>query len=378
MRKINQKIIAKVLGSLLVLEVLFMLVPTAISIYNGEDDLGAFISTMAITLASASALIFYGRGASKNLVKREGFVIVATSWTLFSLFGMLPFLISGYIPSVTDAYFETMSGFTTTGASILTDIESLPKGLLFWRSMIQWLGGMGIVLFTLAVMPMLNSGSGLQLFNAEVTGIVHDKLRPRINETANRLWGVYIVLTAVLTLLLWAGPMSLYDAVCHSFTALATGGYSTKQASISHWDSAYVEYMVMLFMIIGGINFSLLYYAMLGDFKKLLKDEEVRWLLVIILLATTAVVAGLYVSGQDYGTFEKTVRVALFQIASNISTTGFVTADYNVWGNFFCVIFFSHHGFWLDGGLYQWGGKIGATYGIVKEYRQRVLPPTAP
>lgn len=364
MARINFYIITKILGTLLALESLFMVVPMAISLYHGGDDLTAFLISIATTLFAGATLFTIGRKDHDKMGKKEGYLIVATSWVFFSLFGMLPFLLSGYIPTVTDAFFETISGFTTTGATILTDIESLPHGLLFWRSLIQWLGGLGIVLFTLAVLPMLNSGGGIQLFNAEVTGITHDKLRPRINETANRLWGIYMLFTATCALLLWAGGMSLFDAVCHSFTALATGGYSTKQASIAHWDSSFIEWVMIVFMLLASINFSLLYFALLGNFKKLINSEETKWLMGIILLATAAIVIGLYASDQPYASFADTIRTALFQVISIISTTGYATADFNTWGYFFITIIFL---------IMFFGGTAGCTSGGAKIIRLIVL-----
>lgn len=364
MARINFYIVSKIIGALLILESLFMLVPTAVSLFYGGDDLIAFLLSIASTVIAGGILFLIGKNNKEHVGKKEGYLIVATSWIFFSLFGMLPFLISGYIPSITDAYFETISGFTTTGATILTDIESLPHGLLFWRSLIQWLGGLGIVLFTLAVLPMLNSGGGLQLFNAEVTGITHDKLKPRINETANRLWALYMLLTALCALLLWAGGMTLFDAVCHSFTALATGGYSTKQASIAYWNSSFIEIVLIIFMLLASINFSLLYFALLGNFKKLFKSEEVRWLIGIIIMATAAIVIGLYASEQQYVTLGDTIRTAIFQVVAIISTTGYATADFNVWGSFFMIVVFL---------VMFFGGSAGCTSGGAKLIRLMVL-----
>lgn len=339
MSKINLITVLKVIGQLLVLEAFFMLFPLLVSLFYGEDDRWPIAVSIGITFICGLLMARCCNGKEKHIGKREGFLIVATSWIFFSLFGLLPFLISGYIGNVTDAFFETMSGFTTTGSTIVEDIEIFPHGLLFWRSLIQWLGGMGIILFTLAILPSLNSGGGIQMFNAEVSGIKHSKLRPRISQTAKRLWGTYLMLTVTLALLLYAGPMGLFDAVCHSLSTMATGGYSTKQASIAHWNSAYTEYVIILFMIIASINFSLIYAALLGNTKELLKDEETRWYLGVIGITTLCIFLSLYIRQPDTGV-EPTFRIALFQLVSLISTTGFATADFNYWSSFACIILF--------------------------------------
>lgn len=364
MSEINFKIVARVIGFLLCFEALFMLLPLGVAIYYDESDIFAFVITIAITASLGLFSAFLFKKHSNQMGKREGFLIVSTSWVFFSLFGMLPFLIHGDIKNVTDAFFETISGFTTTGATILDDIESLPHGILFWRSLIQWLGGMGIILFTLAVLPMLNSGGGIQLFNAEVPGITHDKLRPRISETAKRLWGIYLSITTLLVILLVLGPMNFFDAVCHAMTTTATGGYSTKQNSIAYWDSAYIEYVIIIFMLISGINFSLVYHTALGDYKKLLQDEEARWFLLVVLLATATIAGGLFVSGQMYGGIEPTVRTALFQVSSCITTTGFATADFTSWGSFFSVVIFC---------IMFFGACAGSTSGGAKTIRMVVV-----
>lgn len=364
MSEINFRIVARVIGFLLCFEALFMLLPLGVAIYYNESDIFAFLITIAITAAIGLFSLLLFKKHSNQMGKREGFLIVSTSWVFFSLFGMLPFLIHGDIGNVTDAFFETISGFTTTGATILDDIENLPHGMLFWRSLIQWLGGMGIILFTLAVLPMLNSGGGIQLFNAEVPGITHDKLRPRISETAKRLWGIYLSITTLLVILLVLGPMNFFDAVCHAMTTTATGGYSTKQNSIAYWDSAYIEYVIIIFMLISGINFSLVYHTALGDYKKLLQDEEARWFLLVVLLATAAIAGGLFVSGQIYGGIEPTIRTALFQVSSCITTTGFATADFTKWGSFFSVVIFC---------IMFFGACAGSTSGGAKTIRMVVV-----
>lgn len=364
MTNFNFKIVFRVIGMLVGFESVFMLVPLIVSLIYREDDTPAFLITIGITFVIGLISTFSFRNHSKHMGKREGYFIVASSWIFFSFFGMLPFMFQGSITNPADAFFETMSGFTTTGATILTDIESVPHGLLFWRSMMQWLGGLGIILFTLAVLPMLNSGGGIQLFNAETTGITHSKLRPRISQTAKRLWFIYFIITFLLVIMLVLGPMNLFDSLCHAMSTTATGGYSTKQASIAYWHSAYTEYVIIFFMFISGINFSLVYFAAHGKIKDLFKDEEVRWYTFVLILATMAVTGGLILSGHTINNFENTFRSSLFQITSAMTTTGFTTADFTVWGSFcnlvlFLVMFF--------------GACAGSTSGGAKMIRMVVV-----
>jgi len=252
---LNYRFILYVLGLLLIIEGFFMLISGGVSLIYGEYDLIYHLVSAAISIVLGGTIAYLTNDVEKHINKREGYIIVSMVWIVFSLFGLLPFWLSGEIPSFTDAFFETMSGFTTTGSSILTDIESLPHGMLFWRSIIQWLGGMGIIVLSLAVLPILGVG-GMQLFVAEVPGPEPDKLHPRIAETAKRLWVIYLGFTFVEALLLALGGMSFFDAICHSFTTMATGGYSTKQASIAFYDSAYIQYVIILFMFIAGANFT--------------------------------------------------------------------------------------------------------------------------
>lgn len=364
MSLINGRIIFRIIGFLLCVEAVFMLFPVGISLIYQEHDTFALGIAALITFSTGALLAFLNRNHSTQMGKREGSLIVTLSWVFFTAFGMLPFLISGYIDNVTDAVFETMSGFTTTGATILNNIDIWPHGLLFWRNLIQWLGGMGIIVFTLAIMPMLNSGGGIQLFNAEVPGVRHDKLRPRISQTAKRLWGIYVVITALCAFLLAIGPMDIFDAVCHAFSTLATGGYSTKQASIAYWHSAYIEYIIALFMFIGGINFSLVYFTANGNPRKLFKDEEFRWYLLTTLAFTVIVTIGLYIASKEYSTLEETFRIALFQVITIFTTTGFATADYVPWGSFFSMIFFI---------LMFTGASAGSTSGGAKIIRMGIL-----
>jgi trk system potassium uptake protein TrkH len=276
---------------------------------------------------------------------------------MFSLFGCVPFLLSGEIPNFTDAFFETISGFTTTGASILNEIEVLPHGLLFWRSLTQWLGGMGIIVMSLAILPLLGVG-GMQLFVAEVPGPVPDKLHPRIKETAKRLWAIYIIFTFTETLLLRIGGMDLFDAICHSFTSMATGGYSTKTASLAHWDSPFIHYTIVLFMFLAGTNFTLSYFALHLRFRKVWRNEEFRY--YVGFLTGFTILLTLILSFTEIQTGEESFRHALFQVVSIITTTGFVTFDYLSWIPLVGIILFM---------MMFFGGSAGSTGGGIKILR---------
>ena len=324
----------------------------------GEYDFPYFLWSALVCILIGGLFITTNYKAEKNIGKREGYIIVSMVWIVFSFFGLLPFYLSGAIPSFTDAFFETMSGFTTTGSSILNNIESLPHGILFWRSIIQWLGGMGIIVLSLAILPLLGVG-GMQLFVAEVPGPVPDKLSPRIADTAKRLWVIYVMYTIVEALLLWAGGMTLFDAICHSFTTMATGGYSTKQASVAFYDSAFIQYVIIIFMFIAGANFTLSYTALHGKMRKVFKDEEFRYYLGFVILVSLLVGGVLYFTG-DVNNVEKAFRDALFQVVSLITTTGYATADYLAWFPTLSIIMFM---------LMFIGGSAGSTGGGIKVVR---------
>ena len=326
---INWKMISKIMGFLLFIEAGFLSLCTALSIFYKEPDITAFILSTLLTIAVGIPLSYAGKDAERKLSRKDGYVVVTFAWIIFSIFGMLPYYISGYIPNLTNAFFETMSGFSTTGASILDDIESLPHGLLFWRSMTQWIGGMGIVIFTIAVLPIFGVG-GIQLFAAEATGPKFDKITPRIDVTAKWIWAIYIVLTITETLLLMLGGLSLFDSVCHAMSTTATGGFSTKQDSIAAFHSPYVEYVITIFMFLSGINFSLLYLLFLkGSIKRLLGDSEVRWYVKTVLIFTTIITIGLLIS-SPMG-LEEAFRKSSFLVVSLQTTCGYVTDDYMLW-----------------------------------------------
>jgi trk system potassium uptake protein TrkH len=316
------------MGFLLLIETLMLLSCAGVSLFYREDDLMSFLQSGGITAFVGFLFLLIGRGAEKQLGRRDGYVIVTVAWIAFSLFGMLPFWLSGYIPSVTNAFFETMSGFSSTGATILDDIERLPHGLLFWRSMTQWIGGLGIVFFTIAVLPIFGVG-GIQVFAAEASGPTHDKVHPRIGITAKWIWGIYAGLTGALIILLMIGGMSPFDSVCHAFTTTGTGGFSTKQASIEYYHSPYIEYVIGVFMFLSGINFTLLLLFVDGKFKKVAHDAELRWYFWSVTLITLFIAIVLYyTSSMDA---EEAFRKSFFQVASLHTSTGFATADYMTW-----------------------------------------------
>jgi trk system potassium uptake protein TrkH len=323
------------LGIMFILETAFLLITLGVSFVYKEDDFIPLLQSSGIMLVTGVICYLVGfRANERNTGIRESMLVVTFTWGLLSLLGMMPFYLSGYIDNVTDAYFETMSGYTTTGATILKDIEALPHGLLFWRSLTQWQGGLGIIVFTVALMPLMG---GVQLFNAETPGITHERFRPRVTQVAKRLWGVYFFLTVVVFFFLWAGPMDFFDSVNHALTCIATGGYSTKNASIGYWNSAYVEYVLIFFMFVGATNMTLIYFCFNGNPSKLFKDEEFKWyfwIVVIIALVSTLWILNLgIVSDAETG-----FREALFQVVTLITTTGYGTIDYISWGPFFWMI----------------------------------------
>ena len=357
----NLKIIIKVLGFLLLVEGVAMLIALIVAILYNGSDIQAFLISAGVNIGVGGLILAGSRNAKKEIGKREGFIIVTMVWVVFSFFGSFPYMLSGSIPGFSNAFFETISGFTTTGSSVLNDIESLPHGILFWRSMTQWLGGMGIIVLSLAILPVFGIG-GMQLFMAEVPGPTPDKINPRITQTAKTLWVIYMLFTLVETLLLWLGGMSLFDAICHSLTTMATGGFSTKQASIAHWSSPFIQYVIVFFMFLAGTNFTLSYMFIRGKFSSLFKDEEFKYYSIFILVFTAIITVGLLITSQ-LGV-ESAFRESLFQVVSILTTTGFATADYLVWHPFLTILIFA---------LFFFGGSAGSTGGGIKIMRIVIL-----
>lgn len=374
MPKLNYKVILHIMGLLLLCNGGFMLTAVLVSWYYNENIILQISSAALITCFIGISLMFTTRGHRKELKKREGYIIVTFGWIFMALSGSLPYVISEAIPDFTDAFFETMSGYTTTGATILNDIESVPRGILFWRNLTHWIGGMGIIVLAIAILPLLGIG-GMQLFVAEAPGPSADKLKPRITDTAKRLWLIYFSYTVAESILLWAAGMSLYDAINHSLSTMATGGFSTKNASVAFWnDQPLIQYIIILFMFLAGTNFVISYFAFKGKIQKVLHNDEFRWYFRFIAGFTILVSLVIYfradfsISSIDHpmvwGPAESAFRHALFQILAIVTTTGFVTADYTLWTPFLTVFFF---------GIMFLGGSAGSTSGGVKVMRHIIL-----
>ncbi|MCA9735627.1 MAG: TrkH family potassium uptake protein [Deferribacteres bacterium] len=357
---IKKRAIINVLFALLIFLGGSLLFPAIVAWIYGGPDVWSFVET-GIGCIIVGAFGFALTRLQYELRPKEGFVIVTFGWLLFAGIGAIPFVLTEATPSYTDAFFETMSGFTTTGATILTDIEKLPHGVLFWRSFTHWLGGMGIILLSLAILPLLGVG-GMQLFKAEVPGPSPDKLSPRIKETAKMLWVVYFLLTFIETMLLWWAGMSFFDAVCHAFGTLATGGFSTKNASIGHYNNPIIDYIIILFMIFAGTNFALHYRALQGKILYYWKDPEVRVYLGIIAVGTLIVGIAVWFH-TEYGLADN-FRHSLFQVVSILTTTGYGTSDYELWGVTVHLLLF----------IFMFiGGCAGSTAGGMKIIRPLVL-----
>ncbi|MBR1542007.1 MAG: TrkH family potassium uptake protein [Bacteroidaceae bacterium] len=325
---INFKAIIKVIGDLLLLETVMLLLSVGVSAYYRDTAFFSLLVTAGITGITGLLMTLYSRNSSKAFTRRDGYIMVTCSWVSFAMFGMLPFYIDGHIPSLTNAFFEAMSGITSTGATILDDIDSMPQGLLFWRSITQWFGGLGIIIFTIALLPFLGV-SGLQMFAAEVSGPTHNKVNPRIGITARWIWSIYIGITALLMVLLWLGGMGGFDSICHALTAAGTGGFSTHQESIAFYHSPYIEYVIIVFMFISGINYSLLILFISGRVRRALQDSELKWYGLTVVCATILFTIVLWASQDLEG--EEAFRNSLFQVVSLQTSTGFTTTDYMVW-----------------------------------------------
>ncbi len=375
MRSLNVKIIYRFLGLTAILNGVFMFLAVPFSIYFQEDATFGILNAGIITVSIGLLLYFFNKPTSTNIQKKEGYLIVTSGWIILSITGMLPYLFTGAIPNITNAFFETLSGYSTTGSSILTDIESLPKGILFWRSATHWIGGMGIIVLTIAILPLLGIG-GMQLFMAEAPGPSTDKLHPRISDTAKRLWIIYVSLTLSEFLLLKFAGMTWFDAINHAMATMSTGGFSTKNASLAHYNGMpLVQYIVIAFMFIAGTNFVLTYFALKGKVRKIFQSEEFKYYFFGIIGITT-IIAIVILFYKDpalstsidhpmvYGKVESAIRHALFQVVSIVTTTGFVTADFTMWSFFATGIFFS---------LFFVGGSAGSTSGGVKIVRHIVM-----
>jgi trk system potassium uptake protein TrkH len=333
-------------------------------LFSFGDPIGsqlAILYAAAICISIGAIGWYFTRNANKKIGKREGYLVVALGWVAISFGSTLPYLFSGALSGMANAIFESVSGLTTTGASVMTDIEIMPRGILFWRSLTHWIGGMGIIVLTIAILPLLGIG-GVELFVAESPGPTTDKIHPRIKETAKRLWYVYVGLTALQTVILMLEGMSFFDAINHSFATMATGGFSTKNASIAFYKSPLIEYTIAFFMFLAGANFTILYFGLTGKFKKVWGSDEFKAYTIFVLammLMTTFMVY--YYTDMP---LEKSFRDATFMLISLITTTGFITADYTSWAPVLTMLFF---------GMLFIGGCAGSTAGAIKIIRHLVF-----
>ena len=323
----NFRFIFKMLGILLIIEAFVMLLTAGVGWWYHEPETWLYLNSAAVTLLTGLILECFGWKARPTVGKHESFVFVTGSWLLFSFFGAIPFFLSGHFNSFTDAYFESMSGFSTTGSTILSNVEALSHASLFWRAIIQWLGGVGIVLFSLTLLPMMNGG--FQLFTAEVTGPVREKIAPKFSTSVRIIWAIYICLTLLNALLLYLGPMDLFDAACHALTTMSTGGFSTKNGSIGYWHSTYVETVTAVFMFLGGTSFILIYRFLTGQFSKIRQNEEFRWYVGITFVCAVILSVLLLILKHVNGL--SAFRDGFFHVISIITTTGFATANFSRW-----------------------------------------------
>lgn len=357
---INIKVVTNIVGSLIIITGVLMSLSIPISLVYKSGDHNSLIISSILTLVAGFGIKFSTRQHRNDEVrKRDGYLIVALGWLAMTFFSSLPYVISGAIPSYTDAFFETISGLTTTGATILNDIEAIPEGILFWRSMTQWIGGMGIIVLTIAILPLLGVG-GMELFASEAPGPTKDKIHPRIKETAKRLWIIYFSLTALECILLMLSGLNFYDAINHSLTTMSTGGFSTKQASIAHFDTPIVQYIIIAFMFIAGTNFTLLYFGAKFKFRKFWENDEFKWYVAAVLSLVVVIVSVIYFDRTAAQSFEENFRAVLFQVVSIITTTGYATTDFTTWGSFVTFIFFL---------LLFTGASAGSTSGGMKLVR---------
>lgn len=358
----HPKVILRIIGLLLQLEALFLTLSIGVSLYYNENMLNTYLYTLVAMVGCGLLLTYIGYNKQRNISRKDGYIVVTLCWVSFSLFGAIPYYISGYIPSITDAFFETMAGFTTTGASVVSNLDALPRSLIFWRIMTQWIGGLGIVFFTVAVLPIFGLGD-IHLFAAETIGIARAKLHPRISVTARWILTIYVCLTILEAILLKLAGMGYFDAICHAMSTMSTGGISTKAGGIADFQSPTIEYIIIVFMLMGGTSFSLLYLAI---FKRrpgeLFRDPEFKAYMSMIALFTLLIGVGLLVS--EKAGIEETLRTALFQVVSVITTTGFSTTNYSQWTPVLWLL--------LSAAMFV-GACSGSTTGAMKSIRVAIL-----
>ncbi len=327
--EINHQLIFYILGAFLLIEAFFMLLPGFVGLGYGEDGCHVYFFTSATIAVVGGALMWFFRRRTNTMSKQDSYIVVVMLWLCFALFGMLPYLFGDHLDGLIDSFFESMSGITTTGATLMKDLDNSPHGILLWRSLMQWIGGMGIITLSLILLPAMGVG-GMQLFSAEASVTRSDKIHPKITEMAKYIWLIYVGLTALEVVLLWLGDMPFFDAVCHSLSTLSTGGFSTKNDSIEYFHSAYIEYIVLIFMYLGGVNFVLFYSVILHKASRLFTDEELKYY-TLIFVVLSLLTATLVLVGECYESSEKALRDGAFQIISVMTSTGFTTTNYMLW-----------------------------------------------
>lgn len=364
-RTFNTRMVFRTMGALLLIEAVFMTLALGVSLWYGEADSDVFLFSTIVTLLAGVIGLLIGRRAESRMGEREGYLIVAMVWVVFSAFGLLPYYLSGQVPSFTDAWFESMSGFTTTGATIIPDLEVITHGLLFWRSLTQWIGGMGIIVLSIAILPIFGL-NGMQLYAAEVSGLTYEKVSPRIADTAKMMWSIYVLLTVTEVVALWFCGMDIFDAICHSFSTIATGGFSTHNNSLEYYDSAAIHYTVTFFMFISGINFVLLIYLLRGKARNFFQDEELRWYSVAVLMFTVMLTVGLYIARPGWTGLhmERAFRDSIFTVISAMTSTGYTISDYMYWPVVAWVVIFF---------LMLTGACAGSTAGGIKWVRLAII-----
>lgn len=375
---IKYSAVLHVTGWLLLLECVMLLIPIAVCLVYGEADWNVFAIASGSCLAPGLALVLPYRHRSFSVTRRESYLLTGLCWVLFSAFGMLPLILSPTTQlGVADAFFETMSGFTTTGATVISDVDACSHGILFWRAEIQWLGGLGIILFTLSLLPMLNRSDGIWMFNTEVTGITHDKIHPRIGQTAKTLWQIYITLTLACVLLLWAGPVDFFDSLCMAMSSLSTGGFSTHNAGLMYWDSWYVNTVLTIFMFLGGVNFILIYYSVCGMWHRLLRNDVFRAYCMLLLGAYILTLVSMLARGEVSGVRNALVD-PLCQLVSAFTSTGVSSMPYEQMGPAILIVLVVLMDVGACAGSTTGGLKVDRFMAIIKNMRNetvRVLYP---